>query len=564
MRALPRAAASTVTIHYEGRVIEAVEGETIAAAIIASGEQRFRRTRDGGRRGVFCGMGVCQECLVVVGGAHGQRACMTKLRAGMVVEPQDYAPAPIAPASSPNLAAPRESEAPDVLIVGGGAAGLSAGIAAAGAGASVVLIDERPEPGGQFYKQASAAHGQAFADKQMRDGAALIAQARAAGVTILSGATVWGAFGPREIAVEHQGRTRLFAPRALILATGAYERALPVPGWTLPGVMATGAAQTLLRSYRVCAGKRVLIVGNGPLNLQVASELIAAGATVVAVAEAARAPRASAAIARMAITAPDLVRDGLRYRAALRRASTPLLYEHVLVRIEGGECAERAVLARIDRAGRPLAGSERAFGIDAVCMGYGFEPQNELARALGCHAEWDARRNHLVITRDHDMQTTVQGVYVAGDGGGLNGARAARAQGTIAGLAAARAIGRGAVDDIVLTAARRDLRRALRFQDALWRVFKAPALDSVTTGDTAICRCEEVNRADLDAAASVHGPELGAIKRDTRAGMGRCQGRYCGPVLARAFASPGEFALFAPRAPGKPVPLSAIARAEEA
>jgi thioredoxin reductase len=565
MRASPREAAATGTIRYDGRAIEAVEGETIAAAIIASGEQRFRRTRDGGRRGVFCGMGVCQECLVVVDGRHGQRACMTKLRAGMVIEPQDYAPAPLTPASAPNLAAPRASETPDVLIVGGGAAGLSAGIAAAGASASVTLIDERPEPGGQFYKQLSALYSSAHADRQMRDGADLITQARAAGVAILSDATVWGAFGPREIAVEHGGITRLFAPRALILATGAYERAHPVPGWTLPGVMTTGAAQTLLRSYRVCAGKRVLIAGNGPLNLQVAAELVAAGATVVAVAEAAPAPRASIALATMALTAPDLMRDGLRYRAALRGADTPLLYEHALVRVEGGERAERAVLAPIDRAGRPVAGGERSFEVDAVCMGYGFEPQNELARALGCRAEWDTRRDHLVIVRDDDMQTTAPCVYVAGDGGGLNGARAARAQGAIAGFAAARATGRDAGDEIALAAARRDLRRALRFQDALWRVFKAPALSmTLASGDTTICRCEGVPRADLDAAAAVHGAAIGAIKRDTRAGMGHCQGRYCGPVLARALGSPEEFALFAPRAPGKPVKLAAIARAEEA
>jgi NAD(P)H-nitrite reductase large subunit len=242
-----------------------------------------------------------------------------------------------------------------------------------------------------------------------------------------------------------------------------------------------------------------------------------------------------------------------------------LVHEHALVRVEGDERAERAVLARIDRAGRPVAGSERAFDIDAVCLGYGFEPQNELARALGCRAEWDARRDHLVIVRDADMQTTVPGVYVAGDGGGLNGARAACAQGTIAGAAAARLAGRNAVDDIALTAARRELRRALRFQDALWQVFKAPALNmALAGGDTTICRCEEVGRADLEAATAVHGAAIGAIKRDTRAGMGRCQGRYCGPLLARALGSPDEFALFAPHAPAKPVKLAAIARAEEA
>ena len=219
---------------FDGREIRALAGDSVAAALAANGERRLRRTRDGKWRGVFCGMGVCQECLVTIDGVPSQRACMTRVRDGMVIETQDYAPAP-RPAGRVDTTWPREVETPKVLVVGAGAAGLAAATAAARSGCNVVILDERAEPGGQFYKQLSSGfRAGAPADRQMRDGAALVAAARAAGVGIVPGATVWGAFGPREVAAEVGGRTRLFAPRALILATGAYERGVLWPGGRCP------------------------------------------------------------------------------------------------------------------------------------------------------------------------------------------------------------------------------------------------------------------------------------------------------------------------------------------
>ena len=197
-------------------------------------------------------------------------------------------------------------------------------------------------------------------------------------------------------------------------------------------------------------------------------------------------------------------------------------------------------------------------------MNDGFEPQNELARALGCAMDWDERHMHLATRRDGDMETTVAGVWVAGDGGGLGGARAARAQGTIAGLAAARRLGRDAAS---AERARADLAQARAFQDALWDLYRPSLRPAEPSADVTICRCEEVRREELGAAVAVHGPAIGAVKRDTRAGMGRCQGRYCGPLLVRSMRDlpgtpPPERAGFAARVPAKPIALAAIARRE--
>ena len=198
-------------------------------------------------------------------------------------------------------------------------------------------------------------------------------------------------------------------------------------------------------------------------------------------------------------------------------------------------------------------------------MGYGFLPANEILRLLGCRHVYDAGRGHLVTVRDADGRTTVPGVLGVGDGCGLGGARAAEAEGVLAGLAAAAALGRSPAR----TRARAGLARQRRFQKALWQLFAAPYPGlALADPGTIVCRCEEVTLGEVEIAMADAGNALGSVKRLTRAGMGRCQGRYCGPLLAGLLAArtgqaPDEFAFFAPRPPIRPVPLDAIAGIDE-
>src|SRR5271168_4524069 len=307
-----------VTFEFEGRPIRGRRGESLAAALTAAGERELRRTRTGPPRGLFCGMGVCQECLVEIDGLSGQRACMTKLDRPMQVRRQDFLPAARTIDRSAKHSANAAALEPDLMVLGGGAGGLNAAIMAAKLGAKVLLVDERPMAGGQFYKQRLEASGIADHlpdDAQFAGGRGLIARARQAGVTMMQGVQAWGAFEPLDLMLFDGKQSRLCRPKRLVVATGAYERGLPVPGWTLPGVMTTGAAQTLLRSYAVLAGRRVLVAGNGPLNLQVALELARSGAEVAAVAELAPAPGLGSftALLQMATSTPDLLFQGRRY-----------------------------------------------------------------------------------------------------------------------------------------------------------------------------------------------------------------------------------------------------------
>lgn len=548
-------AAAPIRFTFDGREIEALPGETIAAALSAAGILAFRETpKDKAPRGLWCGMGACWDCIVTVDGKSGQRACLVKAEAGMRVEgapPSEPAPLATPPAQIADHAC-------DVLVVGAGPAGLSSAIAAAQAGAQVVVLDERGEAGGQYLKPLAKSHANAAPDAQFRKGAALLAEARAAGVAIHQGATVWGGFAPDEIAALLDGGAVTFRPKRLVLAPGAHERPVPVPGWTLPGVMTTGALQTLARAQRVSPAGRVVIAGSGPLNLQLACELLAGGVQVAAVVEAAPKPGLGAwrDMLALARSSPDLAWDGLRYLAMLRRAGVPVLWGSSILACEG---TDRFAALRI-----ATPQGERRIEAGVAALNMGFQPETGLARALGCAQRFategpGAEIGRLETVADEDGRSSIAEVFAVGDGAAIGGSRVALARGRLAGLAAARDLGFAAPED---AAARQDLARALAFQRALWRIFAAPPFDPAAIADaTIVCRCEEVTAGVLRQAMADGAGSLATLKKQTRAGMGRCQGRMCGATVARLAGAPADEAAFAaPRAPIKPIPAAALMR----
>ncbi|MGD0430582.1 MAG: FAD-dependent oxidoreductase [Acetobacteraceae bacterium] len=536
-------AGAVVSIQFDDRAIEALEGETVAASLSAAGIVTFRRTIGGAPRGLHCGMGACQDCVVTIDGRIGQRACVTSVRAGMVVSSEP----PARLASIQGAHAPEERSA-GILVVGGGPAGLAAATAAAEAGANVVLLDERTATGGQYTKPLSAAFHDTTPDARFRLGRLMKERAVRAGVTIETEALVWGAFAPDEIAVLLRGAAVRFHPSRLILATGAHERPVPIPGWTLPGVLTTGGLQTLVRAQLVCPGHRVLLAGTGPLNLQVACELIARGVRPVAVLDSAPAPWSGSwlAAARMATAAPGLVAEGMRMLWTLRRAGVPVSWSTGLVRLTGSDRVEAAVLPN------------RTIQVDLVALNAGFQPEVGLARGLGVpHRFVDSGLGHLATETGEDGRTPVGSVFAVGDGAALGGARVAMARGRLAGLAAARDLGHVAPED---SGTRGELRRALAFQDALWRLFPLPPVRAdLIPDDTIVCRCEEVTAGALRRELAAGLMSLAALKKATRAGMGRCQGRFCAATVARlcpGVSEPDGFA--APRAPVRPVPAAPL------
>jgi len=552
---------------FEGKAIDAYPGDTIASALIASGILGFCVDRQGAQRGVYCGMGVCGDCRVLVGD-RSLRACLEPARENLEVSRCPSRPTTVSREVDTKSGRWRELR-PDVLIVGAGPAGLSAARVAAGAGLDVLVVDERQKAGGQYFKQPGDGFDVDFTkvDARFAEGHELMLEVQDAGARFIFGATVWGTFVPNRVAISTDEHTVLIDPRQLILSPGAYERTLPVPGWTLPGFLTTGAAQTLLRANQTAIGRRVLVAGHGPLNMQVAHELAAAGISVAAVAEIAAAPYKAApgALFGMMFNAPQLSFRGLAHLASLRRKRVPVRYRHVLVGAEGEEKVRRAVIARVDARGRPLAGTQETFDVDAVCVNYGFLPQSELARSLGCQFRYDSRTGNLHAVRGDDGRTNVENVFVVGDGGGMVGAQISMDQGTLAGLSVVASLRPSVELASQRSRYERSLRRHRKFQNALWRVFDAPCIGArLAHSSTPICRCEEISKNDIENCLTGDQRDFGSVKRATRLGMGRCQGRYCSTLLASLMSDVlghecdmEEF--FAPRAPFKPVPLMQLA-----
>jgi len=467
-----------------------------------------------------------------------------------------------------------------LVIVGGGPAGMAAAISARAAGVEeVTVIDERPHLGGQIYKQFAAGWkvlDPRRAGKEFVRGRRVIEEAERCGAEVMPGSVVWGIWGDRVAVYREGGDAGVIVAGRIILAPGAYDRPVAFPGWTLPGVMTAGGAQSLVKAQRVIPGRRILMAGSGPLILAFSAQIHRYGANVVAVCEAAPfpGPRRMLDLAAAAPGNFDLLADGLGYMSYLARKRVPYRYSHMIVRAEGKDEVERAVIARVDEQWRPVPGTEQSIDVDTICVGYGFFPSIELSRVIGAQHVYDEDLGGHVPVRDRWMRTTQPGVFAAGDGTGVAGSHVALEEGSIAGIAAAMELGKvtEAEADHLARPKRERLARLERFRSALNKTYPVgPGVYELASPETVVCRCEEVTAAEILDSLVADSSDPNGVKSITRAGMGLCQGRNCQRQIAALIARHAgkkidELPVFTPRPPVKPVPIDLIAeeRPEEA
>lgn len=425
----------------------------------------------------------------------------------------------------------------DVIVVGAGPAGGEAALAAAATGATVVLLDSATEAGGQVYRAAARElAGGALVDASAHAlGDRLRDRLRASRVHAMWEQIVWHA-GPG-FTVETVGPDgqQTIHGDSLIVAAGTFERVVPVPGWTLPGVTGLGAITVLLKGQRVLPGERTVVAGCGPLLFAAAVDILESGGHVAAVVDLNSALDVAPLGVKLAAR-PDLVMQGLRWMRRLRHHAVPIFHRHAVVAINGEDSATSAEIAPVDRDWRPVPLGRRALiEGDAVGLGHGLVPSLEITRLLGARHRFDAAGGSWVPEHDSVGRTTIDRLYVAGDVCGIAGAAAAHERGRFAGLAAARDLGK--IDDATLAAevygARRRVRCAERFGSAAAALMRPRSgLIDLVTPDTIVCRCEDVTRAEIDAAIADGAVSLNAVKAATRCGMGPCQGRMCGETAA--------------------------------
>lgn len=411
-----------------------------------------------------------------------------------------------------------------VVVIGAGPAGLAAAAAAVEAGAEVTVLDEGERIGGQFWR-----HHPELTDPHLQHqlGRFRRLQAELAGARVLSSTSVWriepgvplrvhALVGPAD-AARRRGET--LPADALVIATGAHDRVLPVPGWTLPGVTSAGAAQALAKRDGVRLGARTVVAGAGPFLLPVAQSIGVVGGEVAEVVEA----TGPGALLRgwgrrpWELTAATAKAGELAsYVGSLVAGRTPYRLGSAVTRIHGDSTVEAVTVQRIDADWRPIDGTERTVDCDSVALGHGFTPRLEAAIQAGCAISSDR-----FVVVGSQQETSVPGVYAAGEITGIGGADAALAEGAVAGLAAAGVHPADLRYRAPLAARRRMGAFAARL--ATHRI--GSGWTAWLDEQTIVCRCESVRKSTLDAYA---GASSRGMRLATRAGLGACQGRTCG------------------------------------
>lgn len=457
----------------------------------------------------------------------------------------------------------------EIAVIGAGPAGLAAALEAAEIGAEVVVIEEYHTLGGQFYKQVPEGFSVSSLRKEGRqyaDGAEIIQRLQRTKVELMPDTLVWDIFDERTLGLFRHDRTEFLRPKKLILCPGAQEVPIAFPGWTLPGVMMGGAAQALLVSQRIVPGRKVVLAGVGPLQLKVASQFLEAGAEVVAILEASGKSPVSMENALRSLGHWGKMREGIEYWLKLKRARIPYHQQHVPVRAVGKDGVKAVVVAQVDNDWKTVPGTERTLETDCLCLSYGFLPSIQLTSLLGCKLLFEARAGGWISWHDGNQQTSIEGVYVAGEVGGIGGADVAEEEGRVAAIAAARSLGHLAASGRQREEqrARKRLGSARRFAEVVGDMMAIkPGLFDIITDDTVVCRCEEVTAGQVKKALGDGDPTVRGVKTRIRAGMGRCQGRMCSFLVRQLISREtqtllNQIQLDTPRPPVKPVPILAL------
>ncbi|MDZ3744859.1 NAD(P)/FAD-dependent oxidoreductase [Pseudoglutamicibacter cumminsii] len=471
----------------------------------------------------------------------------------------------------------------DVVVIGAGPAGMAGAIEAADAGLDVLVIDEQARAGGQIFRRPPATFDVSSGSYAPYSWAANLIERFETHSRISTAfrSTVYGIFSAphdfdgNRFSVGVMGLngpgtsgTRISCQRVLI-ATGAYDMPVAFPGWTTPGVVTVGAVQSLLKSQKVLAGQKVVLAGSHPLLLIAAEQLLAAGADIAEIAFARGIP-GPAELVRALPAAPNHLAvfvEAARAAKAILRHRVRVSTRTIVTKAHGDTVVEGVNLSRIDRNWKPK-GLSREVEADLLAIGYGFSPSTELARQIGCDMVWDSPKGGWIVAHNEDFETTVPGVFVAGEPCGVAGAEQSRAAGTMAGLKIAGSLGK--VDESQRNAerrARKRIRTATRFSKVVQQMFEPnrgglAALSQPS--QTVVCRCELITSGEIDELLDKNSfiSSANALKLEGRTGMGPCQGRNCENAIAARVAQARNHSLersgyFTAHVPVKPVPLSA-------
>ena len=455
----------------------------------------------------------------------------------------------------------------DFVVIGAGPAGLRAALTAAHRGAEVTVIGEDPVHGGQIFRQLTPplqtqGHVMEIQNSRILDD--LQKDLVKTGILFMNKTVVWGIFEDRVIAFDKSHKS-LIKSKKILIAEGAYEAPVAFPGWPLPGVMTLGGIQILLKSQGIIPSGKMIVAGTGPLLFYTASQLIQNGADVQAVLEASSLNQWMKWTMRL-WRAPGIFGKGLKYMNILRKHRVPIHYSAIPMEAKGDDCLKEVTFVRADNQWSPIPGSEKTMPVDLLCLNFGFIPSTQFSHMAGCQHICDPQIRGWIPKMDSRYETSVEGIYVAGDCAGIGGVKKAVLEGELVGNEVARHLGllSDAEADKHLSVLQKKIRGHSWYQRFLKNIYSfRPGLLELLTDRTIICRCEEVLFGEISRLVENRLCNLEEMKLQSRAGMGRCQGRFCYPTLLGIFSkslSKNELCSqdFTARIPVKPFPLESL------
>ncbi|UFZ04115.1 FAD-dependent oxidoreductase [Bradyrhizobium ontarionense] len=455
-------------------------------------------------------------------------------------------------------AAPKRDQY-DVVVIGAGPAGLAATATAAGAGLSTLLLDENAGPGGQVWRaiNSTPVKSEALLGTDYWSGAEIAEAARDSGAEIIHRATVWSLDRNLELGVSVGGGSAFIKARRVIVATGAQERPFPIPGWTLPGVMTAGAAQTMLKSSGLVPDCPTVIAGQGPLLWLLAAQILRLGGRIDRVLDTT--PRTNYITAlphAFAFMSSPYLMKGL---AMMREVKAKVSVIKGVTELSAGGDGQLASVSYV------AAGKRETLPAELLLLHQGVVPNVNLAMAAGVEHHWSDLQLCWTPVLDADGNSSVPGIAIAGDGAGIGGAQAAIWRGRIAARAAVEALAPQAVAKLPsVQSLCSELKRAERGRAFLDVLFQPAKQFRIPKGDTIVCRCEEITAKDVLESVAIGATGPNQLKAYRRTGMGPCQGRLCGLTVTELMAeargkSPQEIGYYRLRAPVKPIMLSELA-----